>query len=231
MSKVLLVEDDPRIAGFISRGLGAEGYVVDVAKSGREALALAEENEYPLVILDRMLPGLDGLDVCQTLRERGSDSMILMLTARDALQDKLDGLAGGADDYMTKPFAFDELLARLHALLRRAPYHEAEKELRVGDLVLDSTDHSVRRGDRSIVLTPKEFALLSYLMRHSGKVVTRARLLNNVWGYSFEPGTKVVDVYIRYLRKKIDEGENHALIHTVRGFGYRIAEKPPEPTR
>jgi two-component system, OmpR family, response regulator len=228
MSKVLLVEDDPRIAGFISRGLSAEGYVVDVAKSGREALEFAAENDYPLVILDRMLPGMDGLGVCHELRKRGSHSMILMLTAKDALQDKLDGLAGGADDYMTKPFAFDELLARLHALLRRAPYREAEEELRVGDLVLSSADHTVRRGERNVDLTAKEFTLLSYLMRNAGKVVTRARLLNNVWGYNFEPGTKVVDVYIRYLRKKIDDGEEHALIHTVRGFGYRIADKPLE---
>jgi two-component system, OmpR family, response regulator len=228
MSKVLLVEDDPRIAGFISRGLSAEGYLVDVAKSGREALEFSAENDYPLVILDRMLPGMDGLGVCHELRKQGSNSMILMLTAKDALQDKLDGLAGGADDYMTKPFAFDELLARLHALLRRAPYSEAEEELRVGDLVLRSADHVVRRGDRNIDLTAKEFALLSYLMRNAGKVVTRARLLNNVWGYNFEPGTKVVDVYIRYLRKKVDDGEEHTLIHTVRGFGYRIADKPAE---
>jgi DNA-binding response OmpR family regulator len=149
--------------------------------------------------------------------------MILMLTAKDSLQDKLDGLDSGADDYLTKPFAFDELLARMRALLRRGPSHTEPGKLRVGDLVLDPGDHSVKRGERSIALTAKEFALLSYLMSHPGKVLSRTRLLSNVWGYSFEPGTKVVDVYIRYLRMKIENGEDSPLIHTVRGVGYRIA--------
>jgi DNA-binding response OmpR family regulator len=149
--------------------------------------------------------------------------MILMLTAKDSLQDKLDGLGSGADDYLTKPFAFDELLARMRALLRRGPSHTEPGKLRVGDLVLDPGDHSVKRGERSIALTAKEFALLSYLMSHPGKVLSRTRLLSNVWGYSFEPGTKVVDVYIRYLRMKIENGEDSPLIHTVRGVGYRIA--------
>src|SRR5690606_37421696 len=154
----------------------------------------------------------------------GSESMILMLTAKDALQDKIDGLGSGADDYITKPFAFDELLARMQALLRRGPYRDAGRRLQVGDLLLDPDDHRVRRGDREITLTAREFALLAYLMENAGKVLSRTRLLSNVWGYSFEPGTKVVDVYIRYLRRKIDEGEERQLIHTVRGFGYRIAE-------
>jgi DNA-binding response OmpR family regulator len=220
---LLLVEDDARIARFLRRGLEAEGYVVDSATTSQDALILARGNKYPLIILDRMLPGADGVEVCRTLRGSGSDSMILMLTAKDSLQDKLDGLGSGADDYLTKPFAFDELLARLHALLRRAPYREAPDELFVGDLVLNTTAHTVRRGAREIALTAKEFALLSYLMSNAGRVLSRARLLNNVWGYSFEPGTKVVDVYIRYLRKKIDEGEAQPLIHTVRGFGYKIA--------
>jgi DNA-binding response OmpR family regulator len=224
MTNVLLVEDDPRIVSFVKRGLEAEGYVLDVVANGRDALAIAEEREHALVILDRMLPDRDGLDLCRTLRDSGSDSMILMLTAKDALQDKLDGLSGGADDYMTKPFAFDELLARMQALLRRGPYRPAGQALAVGDLVVDPAEHRVTRGGREISLTAKEFALLTYLMRHAGKVVSRARLLSNVWGYSFEPGTKVVDVYIRYLRRKIDEGEPTPLIHTVRGFGYKIAE-------
>ena len=223
MTKVLLVEDDTRIASFVRRGLEAEGYVVDLAENGREALALARESAYPLIILDRMLPGLDGLNVCRALREAGSDSMILMLTAKDGLQDKLDGLGSGADDYLTKPFAFDELLARMRALLRRGPYRGEAGELRVGDLVLNPADHSVKRGERDIALTAKEFALLSYLMSHPGKVLSRTRLLSNVWGYSFEPGTKVVDVYIRYLRKKVEDGEESPLIHTVRGVGYKIA--------
>lgn len=223
MTKVLLVEDDPRIASFVRRGLEAEGYAVDLAESGREALALAEETGYPLVVLDRMLPGVDGIDICRALRRAGSDSMILMLTAKDSLQDKLDGLGSGADDYLTKPFAFDELLARMTALLRRAPYRAETGALAIGDLVLDPEGHTVRRGERAIKLTAKEFALLHYMMRHPGKVLSRTRLLSQVWGYSFEPGTKVVDVYIRYLRKKIDEGEAVPLIHTVRGVGYKIA--------
>ena len=224
MTKVLLVEDDPRIASFIKRGLEAEGYVLDVVANGRDALAIAEEKEHALIILDRMLPGLDGLDLCRMLRDSGGHSMILMLTAKDRLQDKLDGLEGGADDYMTKPFAFDELLARMQALLRRGPYRPEGQTLAVGDLVVDPVEHRVRRGQREITLTAKEFALLTFLMRHAGKVVSRAKLLSNVWGYNFEPGTKVVDVYIRYLRRKIDEGEPTSLIHTIRGFGYKIAE-------
>ena len=225
MTNVLLVEDDHRIAGFVRRGLEAEGYRVDLAENGDDALLLAQENPYPLVILDRMLPGLDGVEICRSLRRAGSDSMILMLTAKDALQDKLEGLNSGADDYLTKPFAFDELLARMKALLRRGPYREHGQKLRVGDLVLDPADHTVRRGERRIALTAKEFALLDFLMRNAGKVVSRARLLSNVWGYSFEPGTKVVDVYIRYLRQKIDEGEARPLIHTIRGFGYKLADE------
>jgi DNA-binding response OmpR family regulator len=229
MTNVLLVEDDPRIASFVRRGLEAEGYRVDLAGNGRDALALAEANRYPLVILDRMLPGGDGIGICRSLRDSGGDSMILMLTAKDSLQDKLDGLNGGADDYLTKPFAFDELLARMGALLRRGRPQAQGDVLRVGDLLLDPDEHSVARGGRRIELTAKEFALLVYLMRNTGKVVSRARLLSNVWGYSFEPGTKVVDVYIRYLRRKIDEGEARPLIHTVRGFGYRIADDTPDP--
>ncbi len=225
MANVLLIEDDARIASFVRRGLEAEGYRGDLADNGDDALVLAQENAYPLVILDRMLPGLDGIDVCRSLRRAGSDSMILMLTAKDALQDKLDGLNSGADDYLTKPFAFDELLARMNALLRRGPYRDDVKQLRVGDLVLDAADHTVRRGERQIALTAKEFALLDFLMRNAGKVVSRARLLSNVWGYSFEPGTKVVDVYIRYLRQKIDEGEERPLIHTIRGFGYKLVDE------
>jgi DNA-binding response OmpR family regulator len=224
MTNVLLVEDDPRIVSFVKRGLEAEGYVLDVVANGRDALTIAGERDHALVILDRMLPDLDGLDVCRLLRNSGSQSMILMLTAKDALQDKLDGLGSGADDYMTKPFAFDELLARMQALLRRGPYRTEGQVLTVGNLVVDPTEHRVHRGEREIALTAKEFALLTYLMRNAGKVVSRARLLSNVWGYSFEPGTKVVDVYIRYLRRKIDEGEATPLIHTVRGFGYKIAE-------
>jgi DNA-binding response OmpR family regulator len=229
LPKVLLVEDDDRIASFIKRGLEAEGYVVDVANNGGEGLALARGSSYPVVILDRMLPGMDGLTICQTLRAEKRDCYVLMLTAKDSLQDKVDGLKGGADDYLTKPFAFDELIARMEALLRRAPQSPTERVLRVGDLSLDPNTKKVRRGDREIALTAKEFALLQYLMAHAGVVVSRARLLSNVWELGFDPGTKIVDVYIRYLRRKIENEGEKPLIKTVRGFGYMIA--PEEPGR
>ena len=227
MAKILLVEDDPRIARFIKRGLEAEGYVVDSAENGDDALAMARDTAYPLIVLDRMLPGLDGLEVCRLLRRERRDSSILMLTAKDSLQDKIDGLKGGADDYLTKPFAFDELIARMEALLRRASKPTSDPVLNVGDLVLDLGSKRVRRGDREIALTAKEFNLLAYLMEHAGSVVSRTRLLNNVWGLSFDPGTKVVDVYIRYLRRKIDGDGEAPLIKTVRGFGYLLDRSSP----
>jgi len=174
------------------------------------------------------LPMIDGLEVCRRLRREGCASLLLMLTAKDTLQDKVDGLHGGADDYLTKPFAFEELLGRMAALLRRGRYQETPQVLRVGDLTLDEARRRVTRGRREIQLTAREFALLSYLMANAGTVVSRARLLSNVWHYRFDPGTKVVDVYVRYLRKKIDEGEEKPLIETVRGFGYRLSagERP-----
>jgi two-component system, OmpR family, response regulator len=224
MTKVLLVEDDPRIARFVKRGLEAESYVVDVAARGGEALARCREIDYPLIILDRMLPDMDGLDVCRNLREAGHGACVLMLTAKDARQDKVDGLRVGADDYLTKPFAFDELLARMQALLRRGPYQAGGPAvLRVADLTLDPASRKVARANREIALTAREFALLSYLMANAGTVVSRTKLLANVWAYGFDPGTKVVDVYIRYLRRKIDADGEKPLIHTVRGFGYGIA--------
>jgi two-component system, OmpR family, response regulator len=223
MVKILLVEDDPRTVSFIRRGLEAEGFVVDVAENGRDALALAREVGYPLIVLDRVLPMIDGLEVCRTLRREGCASLLLMLTAKDTLQDKVDGLHGGADDYLTKPFAFEELLVRMEALLRRGGYRETPRVLRVGDLMLDEATRKVVRGGREIALTVREFALLSYLMANAGKVVSRTRLLSNVWSYGFDPGTKVVDVYVRYLRKKIDEGEEKPLIRTVRGIGYMLS--------
>jgi DNA-binding response OmpR family regulator len=224
MTKMLLVEDDPHIVRFVMRGLEAEGYVVDVAESGEDALAMAREVDYPLIVLDRRLPDGDGLDVCRAMRREGRGSLVLMLTAKDTLQDKMDGLRGGADDYLTKPFDFDELLVRIEALMRRGRYHESPAVLRVGELTLDRSACKAVRGTREILLTAKEFSLLSFLMTNAGKVVSRTRLLDNVWEYGFDPGTKVVDVYIRYLRKKIDEGEKKPLIHTVRGFGYMISE-------
>jgi two-component system OmpR family response regulator len=224
VTKVLLVEDDPHIVRFVKRGLEAEGHVVDVVANGEDTLALVRDMEYPLIVLDRMLPDRDGLDVCRVMRREGRGSLVLMLTAKDSLQDKIDGLRAGADDYLTKPFDFDELLVRIEALMRRGRYRDPPAVLRVGDLTLDQSACKVIRATREIFLTAKEFALLSYLMTNAGKVVSRTRLLNNVWEYGFDPGTKVVDVYIRYLRKKIDEGEEKPLIHTVRGFGYMISE-------
>lgn len=225
MAKLLLVEDDPRIVRFLRRGLEAEGYAVDVAEDGEKGLDLIRSGAYPLVILDRVLPRLGGMQVCETLRREGHDCLVLMLTARDALQDKVDGLLAGADDYLTKPFAFEELLARLRALLRRGqrPLEAAEPQLRVGDLTLDPATRKARRGGREIALTLKEYQLLAYLMENAGTVMSRSRILNQVWGYSFDPGSKVVDVYIRYLRQKIDEGEPRGLIRTVRGFGYMVS--------
>ena len=224
MTKLLLVEDDPRIARFVKRGLEAEGYAVDVSARGGDALERCRAVDYPLIILDRMLPDGDGIDVCRSLRQEGNGGFILMLTARDARQDKVDGLRSGADDYLTKPFAFDELLARLQALLRRSRPAQAESTvLQVADLTLDPATRKVARAGRQIALTAREFALLSYLMAHPGEVISRTRLLSNVWDYGFDPGTKVVDVYIRYIRRKIDGAGEKPLIQTARGVGYGIS--------
>lgn len=186
---------------------------------------MARDMPYPLVILDRMLPGMDGLEACRLLRLERRDCCILMLTAKDGTKDKVEGLKDGADDYLTKPFVFDELIARIEALLRRSSRPTAEPMLKVADVVLDPSTKQVRRGGREIILTAREFTLLAYLMTHAGTVVSRARLLNNVWEISFDPGTKVVDVYIRYLRLKIDGDGGKPLIKTVRGFGYMMSEE------
>lgn len=226
-ARLLLVEDDPRIVSFLQPGLRAENYSVDVARDGNQGLELARRGDFALIILDYMLPGLSGLDVCSRLRQENCPSLILMLTARHGVQDKIAGLRGGADDYLTKPFIFEELLARIEALLRRGKEVERTPPvMTVGDLTLDGAAKSLRRGERLIELTPREFALVSYLMANAGTVVSRTMLLANVWGLSFDPGTKVVDVYIRYLRRKVDAEGEPELIHTVRGFGYMIsAEK------
>ncbi|WP_221930436.1 response regulator transcription factor [Paracoccus laeviglucosivorans] len=222
MAKILLVEDDPRIASFVNRGLKAEGHTLDIAGDGASAMAMMRKSDYPLVILDRMLPDFDGVTICRQMRTEAIASRVLMLTARDDLGDKIEGLNAGADDYLTKPFAFDELVARVEALLRRAPDIRFDPVLQVDNLVLDPTTRQVTRGGRNIDLTPKEFALLRYLMEHSGAVLSRTQILNNNWGYGFDTGSKIVDVYIRYLRAKIDDTAETPLIHTVRGAGYRI---------
>jgi DNA-binding response OmpR family regulator len=222
-ARILVAEDDVRIASLLARGLAAEGYDVEQTHDGRSTLDAAASGEYALIILDRMLPGMDGLEVCRRLRERGQRTRVLMLTAKARLQDKVDGLKGGADDYVTKPFAVDELLARIEALLRRADTAPPGEMLQVGDLRLALDEKAAWRGERRLNLTPREFALLACLMENAGTVVSRERLLNEVWGRTFEPGDKVVDVYIRYLRRKIDEGERRPLIRTVRGFGFMVS--------
>ena len=222
--RVLLVEDDPRIVDFVRRGLKAEGYAVDVARNGLEALPLGMEGKFQAIILDLGLPDLNGRQVCEQWRAVGLDTPILMLTARDTVQDKVAGLRSGADDYLTKPFAFEELLARIEALMRRqnSEIKPESKELRVADLVLNRDIHEVRRGDAQIDLTPKEFTLLECFLRLPGKVLSRTRILEQVWGYSADPLTNVVDVYIRQLRRKIDDGHEVKLFKTVRGFGYKL---------
>lgn len=222
---ILVVEDDRRIASFLERGLAAEGYHVSVERDGRDGLERIRADNFDLVILDRMLPYIDGLEVCRVIREEQLPAMVLMLTARDSLQDKIEGLKGGADDYLSKPFAFDELLARIVALRRRSG-HDQPKLLRVGPLVLDAAAHRVTKAGDILQLTLKEFELLAYLMANVDKVVSRQRLLSSVWDYGYDPGTKIVDVYIRYLRKKIDDADKPSLIQTVRGVGYMIAAQP-----
>jgi two-component system OmpR family response regulator len=222
--RVLLVEDDERIVDFVQRGLKAEGYVVDVARSGLEAITLGTAGRFQVVILDLGLPDINGREVCERLRSSGVGTPILMLTARDTVQDKVTGLRSGADDYMTKPFAFEELLARIEVLMRRrgGDIKPEIKEFRIADLILNAETHEVRRGDTLIDLTPKEFSLLECFMRMPGKVLSRTRILEQVWGYSADPLTNVVDVYIRQLRRKIDDDYDIKLLKTVRGFGYKL---------
>ncbi len=219
--RLLLVEDQPKVAGFIRRGLEEEHYAVDVASKGRDALDLAFVQTYDLIILDLMLPDMSGIDVCRELRQQGMAVPVLMLTARDALDDKVSGLDAGADDYLTKPFAFPEFLARVRALLRRRDDVKSTK-LQIADLVLDTATHDVTRGGMPIQLASKEYAVLEYLMRHAGRVVTRTMMLEAVWGYDFDPGSNVVDVYIRYLRRKLDDPFPVKVFETIRGTGYRL---------
>jgi two-component system, OmpR family, response regulator len=222
---VLLVEDDERIVEFVRRGLEAEGYQIEPVRSGAQAIDAALARRHDLIILDLLLPDLDGREVCRQLRAAGLRTPVLMLTALDALEDRVAGLRIGADDYLTKPFAFEELLARIQALLRRGgDYHENAVRLQVGELSVDRETREVRRGGRPIELTPREFALLECLMSRPGKVFSRTLLLEKVWGYTADPLTNVVEVYIRQLRRKIDDGAEPPLIHTVRGFGYKIVE-------
>jgi heavy metal response regulator len=223
--RVLLVEDEPKIADFVARGLTENGYSVDVASDGEEALHWPSVAEFDVIVLDVMLPVMDGITVCRTLRERGVRTPILMLTARDAIEDRVRGLDSGADDYLVKPFAFAELLARIRSLSRREPALLGN-ELRAGDLVMNTVTREVTRGGgRPIDLTAKEFALLEYLMRHANQVLTRTVIAGHVWNYDFDNATNVIDVHVKNLRKKIDGGAGTSLIQTVRGVGYKIVTK------
>ena len=223
--RVLVVEDEPRIADFVSKGLTEAGYAVDVAHDGDEALDWAAVVVYDLIVLDVMLPKRDGIEVASTLRARKIATPILMLTARDAVDDRVKGLDSGADDYLVKPFAFAELLARLRALARREPA-VVHPVLQLNDLAIDTITREVRRGGEPVELTNKEYALLEYLMRHPNQVLTRTMIGEHVWNYDFDNATNVIDVHIRYLRRKIDDPFEHKLIQTVRGAGYRISDRP-----
>lgn len=221
--RVLIVEDERKIAGFIKRGLKEERYAVDVAHDAQKAHALASANPYDLIILDIMLPGKDGITLCVELRKEKIECPVLMLTARDALKDKITGLDAGADDYLVKPFAFEELLARIRALLRRKKKDKA-LVLKVDDLELNTVTHKAKRSGRDIELTSKEYGLLEYLMLHAGQVVTRTMISEHVWNEDFDSFTNIIDVYINYLRNKIDKGHKKKLIHTLRGTGYIMKE-------
>jgi two-component system OmpR family response regulator len=217
----LVVEDEVKMAALVRRGLEREGYAVDVAVDGPEALWSARERDYDAIVLDAMIPEPDGFAVCRTLREEGRWAPVLMLTARDSVKDRVQGLDAGADDYLTKPFAFEELFARLRALTRRGPI-ERPNVLAVDDLTLDPITRSVFRGDQRVTLSAKEFSLLEFLMRHPGEVLSRSLIIEHVWDFAYAGGSNVVDVYVRYLREKVDRPFGRADIETVRGVGYRL---------
>jgi two-component system OmpR family response regulator len=219
--RVLIVEDDPKMAGLLQRGLRDDGMGADVTARGEDALWMAGATDYDVIVLDVMLPGLDGFEVCRRLREAGVQAPVLMLTARDAVHDRVRGLDTGADDYLTKPFSFAELGARLRALVRRGPVERAPV-LCVGDLRLDPSTRRVWRGGAEVGLSAREFALLETLMRHPGQVLDRLQLLDHVWDGEYENRSNVIDVYIRYLREKVDRPFGVASIETVRGAGYRL---------
>lgn len=223
--RILLVEDDAHTAAFITKGLREDGHSVDHASDGKQGLFLATTEPYDALVLDRMLPGLDGMTLLRTLRGAGNSVPILMLTALGETDHRVEGLRAGADDYLVKPFAYAELSARLDGIVRRSQHNEREPtRLKVGDLELDLLARQAQREGRRIELQPREFRLLEYLMRHAGQVVTRTMLLESVWDYHFDPQTNVIDVHISRLRQKIDHGFSRPMLHTVRGAGYRLSE-------
>jgi len=225
--RILVIEDEKKVARFIKRGLEEAGYLVDIAADGEEGLYLAEIDDYDLIILDLILPRKNGLEVCKELREQNIKVPVLILSARDSVEDKVTGLDMGADDYLIKPFAFSELLARVRALLRRGESMVPVK-LQVADLAMDTVTHTVIRDGKEIKLTSKEYALLEYFMMNLGKVLTRTMLSEHVWDYTFDTFSNVIDVYINYLRNKIDRDFERKLIHTVRGVGYVMRAEAPE---
>jgi len=223
--RVLVVEDEVRIAGFIKKGLEEESYAVDVVGDGSAALDWVAGTGYDLILLDVMLPGLNGFEVCRLLRDRGVATPVLMLTARDEVDDRVTGLDAGADDYLPKPFAFKELLARMRALTRRtSPAATPETVLALADLKLDTVTHMAQRGGREIELTAKEYALLEYFMRHPRRPLSRTMIRESIWGYDYYGASNVVDVYVRHLRRKLEVKGDPPLIHTVRGVGYKLDE-------
>lgn len=219
--RILVVEDQERIASFVEKGLKEQGFVVDMSDNGDDGYALAMTEPYDAIVLDIMLPGRDGLSILKNLRKKGFGVPVLLLTARSELDERLEGLNLGADDYMTKPFYIEELIARLHTIVRRST-GEATHILKVGDLTMDMVNRVVMRGDEEIRLTMREFSLLEFLMRSPGRVMSRMQICEHVWNYTFDPDTNLVDVYIQRLRKKADQGFSEKLIETVRGVGYRI---------
>jgi two-component system OmpR family response regulator len=223
--RILVVEDEPKMATLVRRGLERESFACDLAVDGNEALWAAREVTYDAIVLDVMIPGPDGFEVCRRLRADGNWTPVLLLTARDAVDDRVAGLDAGADDYLTKPFAMGELFARLRAITRREP-SARPVALHVGDLTLDPARHDVRRGGHEIRLSPKEFALLEYLMRHEGEVLGRSQILDHVWDFAYDGTSNVVDVYMRYLRAKVDRPFGVESIETVRGVGYRLRSIP-----
>jgi two-component system OmpR family response regulator len=224
LMRLLIIEDDRDAADYIVRAFRETGHVADHAADGEDGLAMALDGEYDVLIVDRMLPKRDGLSVIGTLREKGIQTPVLILSALGQVDDRVKGLRAGGDDYLPKPYSFSELLARVEALARRRGGRGDEMVYRVGDLELDRLSHQVRRGKEEIVLQPREFRLLEYLMKHAGQVVTRTMLLENVWDYHFDPQTNVIDVHISRLRSKIDKGYSQPLLHTVRGAGYTIRD-------
>ena len=217
--RILIVEDEKKVAAFIKKGLEEETYAVDIAIDGEEGLHLGEQNQYDLIILDLMLPKINGLEILSILRSKKIETPILLLTAKDSVDDKVEGLNQGADDYLTKPFAFSELLARIRVLLRRGKA-ETKTTLEIADLKLNLVSHKVNRGNEEIELTGKEYSLLEYFMRNQEKVLTRTMIAEHVWDYNFDTFTNVIDVYVNHLRKKIDKNFSTKLLHTLRGVGY-----------